>query len=63
MPNIKEYPNAVTIYKGSSIEGAADAIAAYLREDNIGSSADKKSQAEVNKEMNKLPQYPLNKDK
>ena len=55
-----DFKNAKTFYKGS-LEGAADAVAAYLRGDPVGSSADKKKQAEVDREMSKLPQYPINK--
>ena len=56
-PDFKRAKNYV-----GTLEEAADAIAAYLRGDNIDSSADKKIQAEVDREVDKLPQYPLNKE-
>ena len=55
-----DFRKAKTFYKGS-LEGAIDAVAAYLRDDSIGSSADKKIQAEADRKISNIHTLPISK--
>ena len=52
--------NMNLIYEGASLEAAADAVHNDIWGSSMQASAHKRIQAEVDHEMSKLPQHPIN---